>query len=106
MFNGELVASDTMASVPRAVPFAVGAKVEVKVTLWPGFNVIGRVRPLIAKPAPSMLACETVTADPAVFAKVAEMLVLLPTGMLPNERVAGLAERAPALLFWEFPATP
>ncbi len=79
MCNGELVASDTMASVPLAVPLAVGVKVEVKVTLWPGLSVIGRVRPLIAKPAPSRLACETVTADPAVFAKVEEMLVLLPT---------------------------
>ena len=79
MFNGELAASDTRASVLLAVPFAVGAKVRVKVTLWPGFSVIGRDRPLIAKPAPSRLACETVTADPRVFARVAEMLELLPT---------------------------
>lgn len=79
MFNGELAASETMASVPLAVPLAVGAKVAVKVTLWPGFSVIGRGRRLIAKPAPSVLACETVTADPPVFAKVAEMPELLPT---------------------------
>jgi len=46
IFSGELEASDTIANVPFAAPATVGANVTVKLTLWLGFTVAGKVRPL------------------------------------------------------------
>ena len=57
MFSGELDPSDTIARLPLAAPVTVGVKVAVKVTLWVGLSVVGKVRPLIEKPVPVTVAC-------------------------------------------------
>ena len=79
MFNGEFVPFETIARFPLAAPVAVGAKVAVKVTLWPAFRVVGNVRPEIEKPVPVTFACEIVTLVPPEFVKLSDKLLLLPT---------------------------
>jgi hypothetical protein len=79
MLSGEFDASEAIASVPVAEPVAAGAKATVKVTLWLGFSVVGRVKPLSEKPVPVVLDCEMVTADPPVFVKVSDKCALLPS---------------------------
>ena len=59
-------------------------------------RVTGRVSPLTEKPAPLGVACEIVTADPPVLVRVSDLLLLLPTGTLPNAKLAGLGESVPA----------
>jgi len=60
-------------------------------------RVAGRVSPLTEKPAPLGVACEIVTLDPPVLVKVSDVLLLFPTCTLPNARLAGLGESAPAV---------
>ena len=79
MLSGELDASDTIATVPLAVPAVVGAKRRLKVTLWFAASVTGADSPLREKPAPLTLACEMVTEVPPVLVKVSDWLELLPT---------------------------
>lgn len=38
--------------LPMTVPVAFGAKVTLKVVLWPAARVSGKVRPLMLKPVP------------------------------------------------------
>jgi hypothetical protein len=76
--SGELDASDTMARVALEVAAAVGANVTVKVTLWPEFRIVGRVRSA-EKPALETAVCEMVTGNPPVFVRVSDKLALLPT---------------------------
>lgn len=42
--------------VPVAEPAAVGAKLTCRLTVWPGFNVTGKVAPDILKPVPERVA--------------------------------------------------
>jgi hypothetical protein len=60
-------ASEMMARLPLTAPAVVGAKVAVKVTLWPAVRVVGNVSPVIEKPVPVTFACEMFTADPPVL---------------------------------------
>jgi len=48
-FSAELDAFDAMARLPDKAPAEVGEKVALKLTLWPGLNVIGKVTPLALK---------------------------------------------------------
>ena len=48
------------------------------------------------KPAPLAVACEIVTVDPPVLVKVSDLLLLLPTWILPKARLEGLGVRVPA----------
>ena len=61
------------------------------------FSVAGRVSPLTENPAPLGVACEIVTAAPPVLLKVSDLLLLLPTGTLPNARLEGLGESVPGV---------
>ena len=54
--SGEFDASETTASVLLAAPAAAGVKVAVKVTLWVGVKVMGKVSPEIENPAPETFA--------------------------------------------------
>jgi len=94
MFSVELVAVDTTASVPLADPADAGAKVTVKVALWLGESVVGKLSPLTEKPVPLKFASEMVTADPPVLVNVSERLELLPFCTLPNESVDDDTARA------------
>src|ERR1019366_1601184 len=60
-------------------------------------RVTGRVSPLTEKPAPLGVACEIVTVAPLVLVKVSDLLLLLPTWILPNARLEGLGESVPGV---------
>ena len=95
MLSGELDASETIDTVPLAEPAPVGANVTVKVTLWFEESVAGNVNPLTVKTAPATLAWDMVTVDPPVFVTVSDLLLLLPTCSLANERLVGFAANVP-----------
>jgi hypothetical protein len=97
MLSGEPDALETMLSAPLAAPALDGAKVAVKVTLWLAPTVAGRVTPLTEKPAPLAVACVIVTALAPVLVKVSDLLLLLPTWILPNARLVGLAVSVPGV---------
>lgn len=48
---------------PVCVPLAVGVKVTVNVTLWPGGKLIGRLNPLRLNPVPLTVVREIVTVE-------------------------------------------
>jgi hypothetical protein len=88
---GELVALPTTEMVPLTLPVVVGAKIALKVTLWPEVSVRGSERALIPKPTPLTVACETVTLPVPESVRVTVRELLLPTVTLPKLRVEGLA---------------
>ena len=61
-------------------------------------RVTGRVSPLTEKPAPLAVACEIVTVASPVFVKVSDLLLLLPTWILPNARLDGLGASVPEVI--------
>jgi len=65
----------------------------VRVVFWPACKVIGVVMPVMLKPAPVAATCEMVTLAFPVFVRVTGCLLLLPTGMLPNAMLVGLAAK-------------
>ena len=54
--NVELSWALEKEALPEVVPVAVGANVAVKVALFPGFRLTGRVTPLRLNPAPEAVA--------------------------------------------------
>ena len=68
--DGESVAVLTTEMLPDALPVTVGAKVTVKLVLWPGVIVTGSEGPLMLNPAPVPVACETVTLPVPVLVRV------------------------------------
>ena len=93
--SGEFAALETTVRVLLAAPAAAGVKVAVKVTLWVGAKVIGKVRPAIENPAPERFACEIVTEDPPVFVNASYKLAVFPTCTLPKARLNGDALSVP-----------
>ena len=79
MLKGELEASETTETDPLAEPELNGAKIAVKVTLWFGLSVIGKVKPLVEKAVPLALAFEIVTGELPELVSVSDNLVLPPT---------------------------
>ncbi len=67
---GELVAVLTTETLPEALPAEVGAKLAVKLVLWPAVSVRGSESPLMLNPAPVTVACETVTLPVPVLVRV------------------------------------
>src|SRR5437867_13336007 len=53
---GALLTSETL---PVTLPTPAGAKATLKFVLCPGVNVKGSVSPLVAKPLPETVACES-----------------------------------------------
>ena len=90
-FIVELEALEVKAMLPLTLPAVCGPKITEKVALWPAPSVSGKVRPLRAKLALVRVACETVTLAPPVFVSASTKVMLVPTWMLPNARLAGLA---------------
>jgi hypothetical protein len=73
--------------VPLAVPGVLGAKVVFTVALCPGANVKGNDGVVTLKPVPLTMTCVTVILGSpvgAVFVKVRDWLLLLPTFTLPK----------------------
>jgi hypothetical protein len=89
-----LAAVDTIASVPLAEPDDAGAKVTVKVTLWLGERVIGKLGPFMEKPAPLIFAAEIVIGEPLVFVTVSVRLELSLCATLPKASVEADAANA------------
>lgn len=92
--SGEFAASETTARMPLAEPAAAGVKVAVKLTLWAGARVMGKVSPEMENPAETF-ACEIVTGDPPVFVNASHRLAVLPTCTLPKARLLGFALSVP-----------
>jgi hypothetical protein len=88
-FNAGLDAVDVMAKVPDELPTEVGENVVLKLTLWPGLNVTGKLTALVLKPAVAPIA-ETVTLAPPELVSVSARVWELPTVVLPKERLAAL----------------
>ncbi len=88
---------DVMLTLPLAAPLVVGEKSTLNEVLWPAVKVKGTDRPLKLNPAPLAVAAEIVTEAPPVLVKVSDLLLLLPTWMLPNARLAGLGLRIPSV---------
>lgn len=108
IFRREFEPSETTASVPESAPVAAGANFTLKVRLWLGSRVVGRVKPAIEKADPVMLAWEIVTAEPPTFFSVSDRLALLLTCTLPKLKLAGVAVRVPGVFptFGARPTTP
>lgn len=74
-----LDAFEVIVRFPLTVLPDVGAKVTVKLTLWPAFKVAGKVKLLAVKPEPVALAAEIVTLDPPELVRVSVIVWELPT---------------------------
>jgi hypothetical protein len=96
MFKFGLVALLTMAIFPVDVPAEVGAKVTLKVVLWPAVKVVGSVNPLRLNPLPVAVACEIVTVDPLELLRAALSVCLLLTCSGPKFRLDGFDVSDPA----------
>jgi hypothetical protein len=96
IFKLELLALLTIATFPLAVPPDVGAKVTLKVALWPAVRVVGRVKPLELKPVPVTVACEIVTLDWPELFRVAVSVCWLPTCNGPKAKLDGFDVSEPA----------
>lgn len=89
-FNAEFEALEVIARLPLALLPEVGAKVMLRLALWPAFKVMGKLMPLALNPAPEALAAEIVTLDPPELVRVSASVWELPTWTLPKPSVAGL----------------
>lgn len=91
----EFEAFETTVSEPLDDPGVVGLYVAENETVWLGERVNGSFSPLMEKPAPLAVACETVTAAAEGFDKVSCIVLLLPTMTEPKFKL--LVERAMVL---------
>jgi len=95
-FKVEFAPLLTRVKLPLTLPPACGANVVVKLALWPGANVSGKLRPLTLKPAPAIEACEMVRLDPPELIRLPAKVLLEPSKTLPKSKLAGLAVSCPA----------
>jgi len=82
-----LLASLTIDRVPVTLPPTGGANSTLKVALWWAFRVRGSTSPLMLRPAPVTVACETVMLQVPRFVRVTRRARLVPTVTLPNLRL-------------------
>ena len=88
--RAEFEALEVMARLPLAPLPEVGAKVTLRLALWPGFKVIGRFMPLALNPEPLAPAAEIVTLVPPELVRVSASVVVVPVVTFPKLRLAGL----------------
>jgi len=91
MLRAGSVASESIMTLPLALPADVGAKVTLNEVVWPGVKVSGVVMPEMLKPVPATVTCEMVAFSPPVFFTVSVWLELWPTVTLVNVKLAGVA---------------
>jgi hypothetical protein len=77
--------------LPLSAPELCGAKVTVRVVLWPLFRTRGRLGPLNEKPLPVVWNAVNVSIPDPVLVSETESAELLPTETDPNERLEGAA---------------
>src|SRR5689334_7667715 len=88
--------SDVIVTDPFALPVEEGANFTLKLTLWPEFKVVGRVKPLMLNPSPEADAAEIFRLEPPEFVSVSEIVWLFPTTSVPKLTLEGLAVSAPS----------
>jgi len=88
--RAEFDALEVMARLPLAPLPEVGAKVTLRLALWPAFKVRGKVRPLALNPEPVAVAAEIVTLVPPELVRVSASVVVVPVVTFPKLRLAGL----------------
>ena len=93
VFASPVTVSETF---PLSAPAAVGAYFTVKVELWLGVSVSGKLIPESLKPAPVTLAAVIVRFAEPVFFKVSVCVEFVLILMLPKLMLVGLVERFPA----------
>jgi hypothetical protein len=81
------------AICPLAVPVIVGSNCTCNVTDCVGFNVTGRLPPMMANPAPVIAAELTVTGDVPVDINVNDCVAEVFTVTLPKPRLVALTAR-------------
>lgn len=80
---------------PVALPVVVGEKTALNVVVAPTAIVTGVERPVIVKPAPDTLACETVRLAVPVFFRLIVCEFEFPSTTLPKLTLAGVAASCP-----------
>ena len=88
---GELLALLAMLTPPGTLPAAAGAKLTVRVALWPGASTCPLLMPLTLKPVPVTLIPDTVTLELPLFERVVFRLLVAPTFTFPKLKLVGLA---------------
>jgi hypothetical protein len=88
-------AFEVTVKLPLAAPEAVGAKVTLKLALWPALKVIGIEIPLTLNPLPLVATEEIVTLVPPVLVSVSGKVFALPILTLPKFRLPLLRPSAP-----------
>jgi len=89
---GELRALLLIETLPDALPGAVGANCALKVLDCPGARANGKVKPLMAKPAPVTLPCEILKLAVPELVKVTAWALAVPTGTFPKLTLLGVIE--------------
>ena len=84
MVLGELGALLTSETLPDTLPVAVGANCTLKVLDCPAARVSGRVRPVMLKPVPETVSCETLTVALPVFVSATLWVLVLANVTLPK----------------------
>jgi hypothetical protein len=86
---------EVTVTLPLTLPAETGAKVTLKVALWPALSVAGVEIPLTEKPEPLLATFEIVRVEPPVFVTVSDNTCLLPSGTDPKSKLVGFAPSAP-----------
>jgi hypothetical protein len=89
---GELCALLLIETLPDALPDAAGANSALKVLDCPGARANGKVKPLMAKPAPVTLPCEIFKLAVPELVKVTAWTLAVPTFTFPKLTLLGVIE--------------
>ena len=81
---GELAALLTTVTLPERVPAEAGANLTPKDVDCPAASVKGKATPLVLKPVPVALICETDTLEFPVLEIVTFFVALVPVTRLPK----------------------
>ena len=84
MVEGELAALLTTVTLPERVPAEAGANLTPKDVDCPAARVRGKVTPLVLKPVPVALICETDTLEFPVLEIVTFFVAPVPATRLPK----------------------
>ena len=84
MVLGELGALLTSETLPDTLPVVAGANCRLKVLDCPAARVSGRVRPVMLKPVPETVACETLTVVLPVFVSTTLWVLVVAAVTLPK----------------------
>jgi hypothetical protein len=88
-----LVALLLIVTVPVLAPAVVGSKLIVRVAVWPGFKVTGKLIPESAKPVPVTEALEIVTAAVPEDVSVTVFAMVVLSASVPNATLVALRPR-------------